>query len=163
MDNLIIFLAKYLIFIMVLILLVVWLRSDHKNRWQFAALVILSGIIALALSWLASKFYYHPRPFVLENIKPLVAQETDNSFPSNHMLLASTLALVAYIYNRPAGAVMLVLALLVGLGRIGAHVHSPIDIIGSFALSAIGVWAGYQIVRRLRPANKKATSAEQDN
>src|SRR3989338_4643251 len=149
MDNLIIFLAKYLIFIMVLILLVVWLRSNRKIRWQFAAVVILSGIIALSLSWLASKFYYHPRPFVVENIKPLVAQEADNSFPSNHMLLATNLALTIYFYNRRIGIVMLVLALLVGLGRIGAHVHSPIDIIGSLILSAIGAWLGYLLGRTL--------------
>ena len=162
-DNLIIFAAKYLIFVMVFILVGFWLLSNRKIRWQFAAVVILSGIIALSLSWLASKFYYHPRPFVVENIKPLVAQEADNSFPSNHMLLATNLALTIYFYNRRIGIVMLVLALLVGLGRIGAHVHSPIDIIGSLILAAIGAWLGYWLARKLFPSSQQAAVDEKDN
>ncbi len=149
MDNLIIFLAKYLIFLMVLGLLVTWFFSHSKIRWQFAATIVVSGLIALALSRAASRLYYSPRPFSLDNVQPLVEQAINNGFPSDHALLTGTLAATTYIYNRRVGKIMLVLALLVGLGRIGARVHAPIDVIASFVISIFAAWVAYQIVKKL--------------
>lgn len=154
MDNLIIFGAKYLIFVIVLIVFVVWLKLPAKKRWQFAAVVVLAGITALVLSKLASWLYFHHRPFVVQNIKPLVSHGDDNGFPSDHTLLATTLATAVYFYRHRVGMALLALAAIVGISRILAHVHWGIDIIGGLILGAIAGWAGYHLAKKLFPIQK---------
>lgn len=153
MDNLIIFCAKYLIFILVLIVFAVWLKTAAKTRWQFAAAVVLAGIIAFALSKIIGVLYYHPRPFVTQNIKPLIFHGNDNGFPSGHTLLAMTLTTIVYYYRPRLAASLFVLTLLVGIGRVLAHVHSPVDILGGLLLGVLTGWAGYQLAKKLLPVN----------
>ncbi len=153
-DNLIIFCAKYLIFVIVLISLIVWLKAATKNRWQFAIAVVLAGIIALALSKISGVLYYHPRPFVTQGIVPLISHGNDNGFPSEHTLLAMTLSAVIYYYRPRLAAGLFGLTLLVGTARVLAHVHSPIDILGGLILGAIAGWAGYQLAKKLFPIQK---------
>ena len=149
MDNLIIFCAKYLIFVIVLAILLVWLKLSVKTRWQFAAAVVSAGIIAFALSKITGALYYHPRPFVTQNIEPLISHGSDNGFPSDHTLLAMTLSTVIYYYRPRLAAGLFGLTLLVGIGRVLAHVHSPVDILGGLVLGALAGWAGYQLAKKL--------------
>lgn len=153
MDNLIIFCAKYLIFILVLVVFLIWLKAAAKIRWQFAAAVVLAGVTAFALSKIIGALYYHPRPFMVQNIQPLISHGYDNGFPSDHTLLAMTLSTVVYYYRRRLAAGLFGLTLLVGIGRVLAHVHSPLDILGGLILGAFAGWAGYQLAKKLLPAN----------
>jgi undecaprenyl-diphosphatase len=89
---------------------------------------------------LGSKLYYDPRPFVTHAVKPLVAHTADNGFPSEHTLFSFTFAIVIFLFRRKLGWLALALGLLVGLARIGAHVHSPTDIIGAILMALA---AGY--------------------
>lgn len=161
MDNLIIFCAKYLIFILVLVVLAAWLKSSAKTRWQFAAAVILTGTAALVLSKLAGRFYFHHRPFVVQNIRPLIPHSDDNGFPSEHTLLATTLATVVYFYRRRVGIALFVLVIVVGISRILAHLHWAIDIIGGLILGALAGWAGYQLANKFLPANDHGSKPKQ--
>ena len=155
MDNLIIFCAKYLIFVIVSIVLLVWLKSSVKTRWQFAAAVILAGIIAFALGKITGALYYHPRPFVTQNIQPLISHGNDNGFPSEHTLLAMALSTVVYYYRPRLAAGLFGLTLLVGIGRVLAHVHSPVDILGGLVLGVLAGWAGYRLAKRLFAPEKR--------
>ena len=154
MDNLIIFCAKYLIFIIVLAVLLIWLKLSVKTRWQFAAAVCLAGIIAFGLSKITGALYYHPRPFVAQHIKPLISHGSDNGFPSEHTLLAMALSTIVYYYRPRLAAGFFGLTLLVGIGRVLAHVHSPIDILGGLILGALAGWAGYQLAKKRLPIQK---------
>lgn len=157
MDNLIIFLAKYLIFIIGFIAFGTWLFSKAKTRWQLGLSVFLAAIIAVILGRLAAKLYFHPRPFIVDGAAPLIAHGNNNGFPSDHTLAAATLATVVYFYRRRLGIILMFLALLVGLGRVWAHVHWPVDIAGSLIIGAFAGWAGYQLVRRSVPKNEQST------
>lgn len=163
MDNLIIFAAKYLIFIIVLLALVVGLQLKDKRRWQFMASVVAAGILAVVFSRSAGKIYYDPRPFVVENIKPLIAHGADNGFPSEHTILAATLSMIIYFYKRKWATTAFILTLLVGAGRVLAHVHSPIDILGGLALGILAGRVGYDAAKRLFPSGQKPTVDQQDN
>jgi len=125
-------------------------------RWQFAAAVVLAGIIALILSKLAGRLYFHHRPFVVQNIKPLISHGDDNGFPSDHTLLATSLAAVVYFYRRRAGIVLLVLAAVVGISRVSAHVHWTIDIVGGLILGVLAGWIGYQLAKKLFPGGQQS-------
>ncbi len=163
MDNLIIFCAKYLIFILIFVVFAVWIKIPAKIRWQFAAAVVLAGVTALILSKLAGRFYFHHRPFVVQNIKPLIPHGDDNGFPSDHTLLATALALVVFFYRRRVGAVLLTLAAVVGISRILAHVHWPIDILGGLFLGVLAGWASYLLAKKLFPNRQKPAIDQQDN
>lgn len=148
MDNLIIFCAKYLIFIIGLIVLVVWLRQGGKQRYELALAVVVAAITALVLAKLAGMLYYHPRPFIAQNIQPLIAHGNDNGFPSEHEAAGVALATIIYFYHRRVGAIAFVLAAIVGIGRVAAHVHSPIDILGGAVLGVLAGISGYWLARK---------------
>ncbi|MEX0881569.1 MAG: phosphatase PAP2 family protein [Candidatus Saccharimonadales bacterium] len=140
MDAVIIFLANYLIF--VIGLMAVFVAYKAKKRREFILALVLAGILALDLSVLAGTLYYNPRPFVSQGIEPLISHGPDNGFPSQHTVIAMTLTSVIYFYRRQIGAVALALTLLVGAGRVWAHVHSWIDILGGLVVGAIAGYAG---------------------
>lgn len=145
MDSLIIFGAKYLFVFVVLVAGLAWLRVNRRHKLQFALAVITAGIIALILDKLAGRLYYDPRPFVSHALKPLIAHAADNGFPSEHTIFTFTVSMATYFYSRKLGTVAFVLALLVGISRVAAHVHSPIDIAGGIVIGIFAGWAGYHL------------------
>ena len=151
MDSLIAFLAKYLIFIMALACLVLWFKHEDKEKRQFAVAVIISVVLAIILAKLASKLYFHHRPFVSKGIQPLVSHNDDNGFPSDHTTVAMAAATAVYFYRRKAGIVLMFLALLLGVSRVAAHVHWPADIIGGLVIGTISAWLGFIIAKKYVP------------
>ena len=146
MDSVIVFCAQYLFILVILLLIIAWFKEPKNNRLRFFAAVILSGIIAFILSRIASKLYYDPRPFVTEHVKPLFAHAADNGFPSDHALLTGTLTAIAYFFNKKYATAMLVLTIIIGVARVLAHVHSPLDIAGGWVFGIVGSFAGYYLV-----------------
>lgn len=137
MNSLIVFVAKYFLYISVVIVGVYWLRANTNDKFSLAWKLVAGGILALAMARVSAHFYYDTRPFVTEHIKPLFAHAPDNGFPSDHALLTSFLGFTLLAYSRRVAAVLLLIALLVGVARVAAHVHSPIDIIGSFVFAGV--------------------------
>ncbi len=150
MDSLIIFGAKYLFIFIILIVLIAWLQAGSKLKKEMFLVGLLAGIIAVALDKLSSKLYYDSRPFVTHNIKPLIAHAADNGFPSEHTLFSFTLAAVIFFYRPRLGMAAAIVALMVGVARVAAHVHSPIDILGGLVLGAIAGYLGYWLVCKFK-------------
>ena len=153
----VIFLAKYLIFIVALVAFGAWLQTNAKARLQLGLSILLAVFTAIILTKLASIFYFHHRPFIVNGTIPLVTHGDDNGFPSDHVLVAATLASVVYFYWRKLGMILMVLALLVGLGRVWAGVHWPIDILGGLIIGAFAGWAGYELAKKIFPISQKPT------
>lgn len=151
MDWLIIFLAKYLVIAIVAVAALVFFKTSPKNRKQLGLAFVLAGIVAIILSKIAGAFYYHPRPFTVENIKPLIAHGNDNGFPSEHTVFSMTLATVIYYYSRRWELIAFLLTLGVGVGRVLAHVHSTLDILAGLIIGAIAGSIGYYTARKLAP------------
>ena len=140
MDSLIIFGAKYLFLSLPLIFLFMLYQASTKDRKKLIIAIVVAVIIAAILDKIGTKLYYDPRPFVTHHVKPLVSHAADNGFPSEHTLFCFAFATVTWLYRRRLGWLALALALIVGICRVAAHVHSPIDIIGGLLM---GVAAGY--------------------
>ncbi len=100
-------------------------------------------LIALPLAFLTGRlltlFIESPRPFVVENVTPLINHVADNGFPSEHTLLVATIALLIYMEHKTIGVLLVVIAILVGLARVFAKVHHSIDISGSIVIAIISV------------------------
>lgn len=112
------------------------------------------ALIALPLAFLTGRFLSQiidsPRPFVVENITPLIDHVADNGFPSEHTLLVVTVALLVYTEHRALGILLAVIAILVGLARIVANVHHGIDVVGSIVIAFVSVMLAHAGVMWLR-------------
>lgn len=136
-DFLIIFCAKYLLYIIAIALAVYWLRSPRVERLEFAATVAAALVLAYGVARLAGLFFSHIQPFAAVGFEPLIPHEVDNSFPSDHTTLAAALAAIAGLYNRGFGVLLWVLAVCVAAGRMLAGLHYPVDVIAGILIGGL--------------------------
>lgn len=141
MNSAIKFVAQYLIYILVVVTVVWWLRLKSGKK-RAAVLLVGSGVLALLLAKVGAYFINDPRPFT-EGLQPLFACAADNGFPSDHTLLAATMAFVVMTWSWRKGLVLLTGAVLIGAARVIANVHHISDIIGAVAISAVATLVVY--------------------
>lgn len=152
-ETLIIFSAKYLFVIVVLASVgsALYLRKDKKENLLRASVIALP--LALALGKILSRLIINPRPFVVENVQPLIAHAADNGFPSDHVLLTATVAVLVFTQNRRLGTILFALALSVGAARVAAQVHHVSDILGSALVAIAATYIATLIVKHLQSKN----------
>jgi undecaprenyl-diphosphatase len=109
------------------------------KRLIYEFMIICSpAIFAFLVGTFLKEIIHLDRSFIQFNeIKPLFNPSQKYSFPSSHATTFSALGLSMYFYNKKIGIFLLVSALLIGLARIIAGVHFPIDILGGFLLGFV--------------------------
>ncbi len=146
MNFLIIVGAVYLIVLPALAMLYMLYVLKGKIRVYLLLLSFISLPIAFVLSRITGAIFYNARPFVVDNIAPLIMHAPDNGFPSDHVLFAATLATLVLFMNRRLGTILWGITLLIGISRIAAGVHHPIDIVGSALIAIVSVFAAHYIL-----------------
>ncbi len=146
--------AQYLVIIVGLIVAIVTLLSEKPVRRNMIKLAILSFLIAFLIAFVAGIFYYDPRPFVVEHIDPLIPHQPDNGFPSDHTLIAMVMAATVFVFRRKLGILLGVLGILVGISRVVAEVHHPIDIVGSIVIAIMATYSAWMISNKLDRISK---------
>lgn len=137
MDGLIIFAAKYLIILPLLIVAYVGYEIKGKKlRKQFIITLLITGAVSLLVAKLLKSVVDNPRPFITDGITPLFYASGDNGFPSDHTLLSAFLAFSVWQYRKNLGLAILALAVLIGWTRVAAGVHHGVDIIASLVITA---------------------------
>jgi len=135
--SIVVFGAKYLIFCLIVLFVAYFLLQESQQQRGMLLLSVsyfpLVYVTALAVSF----FYYDPRPFMLEPVHSLIIHAPGNGFPSDHMLLSSSIASVLFLYDKKLGIITWAPAILVGMSRVAAGVHHPIDIVGSALISVV--------------------------
>lgn len=135
MNFLIIFGAKYLFIVIGLIAVLSFMLATQPTKLKLIRLGVFTFPLAYLVGLILNIIVNSPRPFVVEHITPLIQASADNGFPSDHTLLAMTIACVIFVGNRKVGSLLVLLAVLVGLARVFAHVHHSIDVAGSVAIA----------------------------
>ena len=140
MDTIIVFFGQYFGYILIGLLLLFLLKKRYiRLILQMAAAAILSrGIITEAIRF----FFPQDRPFVENGSIPLIPHESSSSFPSGHASLFFALGTVLYLYNKKAGALFLLASVVIGIARVLAGLHWPIDIVAG---ALIGVACGWLV------------------
>ena len=130
-----IFIANDLLYCMILLFAWFWLRGNYDTKKQILKAFIFTSI-AIFISQCISHVYYHPRPFVMEVGRTLIYHAPNGSFPSDHMLIFSSIAF-SYLFSaqRKLGISLLVMAWLVAWSRVYLGVHFPLDMLGAFLLA----------------------------
>ena len=137
MNLLIIFGAKYLVFVIILIAAVYAYGLPSEKRKELLIFALFSLPLAYVVAKIASALYFNPRPFVVGNFSPLIAHAADNGFPSDHTLLSAAVATAVYFFYRKLGIWLLSLSVLVGLSRVAAGVHHLLDIFASVIIAFV--------------------------
>lgn len=134
LDKAIIFTAVYFPFAVMLLAFLYLLF--YKKSLRDLIFVFFSAGLAGIISKLLKILIHTLRPaFMLPDVQPLF-EKISYAFPSDHASFFMALAVAIFFINKKAGYVFLLFALLIGLARITAGVHFPIDILGGFVLGA---------------------------
>ena len=130
-----IFIANDLLYCIILLFAWFWLRGNYDTKKQILKAFIFTSI-AILISQCISHVYYHPRPFVMEVGRTLIYHAPNGSFPSDHMLIFSSIAF-SYLFSaqRKPGIFLLIMAWLVAWSRVYLGVHFPLDMLGAFLLA----------------------------
>lgn len=153
-DLIIIFSAKYLLYIIALIALIFFVLANRNIKIRIIKSLIVSAPLALILAKISSLFIYDIRPFAAENVIPLISHAADNGFPSDHTLAAMLIAIVIFKFNKKLGTVLIILAILLGVARVLAKIHHPLDIIGSIIIDLVSVWIAIWVLKKFSSNSK---------
>ncbi len=137
MNILIIFIAKYLVFVSAAIAVLYFAKLSRAKQKEMLIFAVILLPLSYIVAKLVSRFYFDPRPFVQGNFTPLLPHAADNGFPSDHTLLAAAIAFATFHFNKKLGLFLLLLAILVGVARILAGVHHVADIAGSIIITGL--------------------------
>ena len=145
LDLLGIFLADYLgYFLIILVLYLIFYQlpvKDWQKRYQYFLFTALALILSRGLfTELIRFFYYRPRPFVALNFTPLINHESAAAFPSGHAAFYFALAFAVWVYDRRWGTIFIIGALLMGIARVASGVHYPFDILGGILVALISLF-----------------------
>lgn len=145
------FTASILIWLMFFGLIVLWV-IDGKIKKETVIHAVFSCFVAWSISELIKYGFPTLRPFQVQNLIPLTTTiPGDGAFPSSHTAVAFALSVTILKHDKKVGILYLIMAGLVGIARILAHVHYPIDIIaGAFLGTFISrLTSGKHFVRLL--------------
>lgn len=134
-DLIITFLASILIWCLYLALFVLLYKGKVKKEVVIHAL--LASFIAWGIAEIIKTLLPSMRPFNINN-GPVFTLTVpgDNAFPSGHTAAVFGLAFALWLRDKKIGYSFLIGAMLVGIGRILANVHFPLDVTGG---SVIGI------------------------
>ena len=136
-DEIILFLASFLIWLMFAGLIILWF-IDGKIKKEQVVHALLASFIAWTISEILKRVFNTPRPFTINDMRALtISIPFDPAFPSSHTSTVFALAFTIFFHDKKVGVIFLVLALLIGWARVAANVHYPIDIMGGVFIGTI--------------------------
>ena len=132
-------------------------RPGGNPKWKLAC---ASGYAAAALAYVVNFVIHHvhdrARPYEAHAVDHPWSSSTDSSFPSDHTSLSFAVAFAVLAFDRVAGAVFLLVAAVIGVGRLFIGAHYPGDVLASVVVGAVSAWI---VVRLGRPFVAAVTRA----
>jgi undecaprenyl-diphosphatase len=124
-------------------------RPGGDRKWKLAAGSGLgAAALALAVNLVIHALYDRPRPYETHTISHPWSKSTDASFPSDHASASLAIAFAVIAFDSAVGAVFLVVALLITVGRVFIGAHYPGDVLASLGVALV---ASFVVVRLARP------------
>ena len=138
-KGLVIFGSEILPYVLV-IMLVVWvfMSKDRKTTIKQVTMILFAAFVAVAMAEMLKYWFNSPRPFmVLDGVRGVLENDPYGSFPSSHMTFFTALAAALFRKHITLSGMFFAGVLIIGVSRIAAGVHFPIDIIAGFTLGVI--------------------------
>lgn len=142
LDDLAVFFAKYLIYILIAAVFLLFLKR-WKAIFQSLAAAFLAKFIIIDLI----KFLWErPRPYLENNVNQIL-EYSGASFPSGHTAVAFALAYIVYRCNKKTGILFFIASFLIAVSRIFVGIHWPSDVLAGVV---IGIFSGWLILKTLK-------------
>jgi undecaprenyl-diphosphatase len=139
-DDVIVFVASYLPFIIIGIVGLYLLRNkSYSLTGKITALTVAVAAGFIARFGIGSPiryFFPRPRPFLSHQVHQLIAEHAP-SFPSGHALFFFAFSTVVFSYEKRLGMLCFILTILVCAARVMAGIHYPSDILAGAAIGQI--------------------------
>ena len=124
-------------------------RPGGDRRWKLACgSGFAAAAVAFAINLVIHSLWDRPRPYETHSISHPWSSSTDASFPSDHTSVSFAIAFAVIAFDAVAGSVLLVAALLIGIGRLFIGAHYPSDVLTGVG---VGLVAAIVVVRFARP------------
>lgn len=116
-----------------------------RPRYVVYTRIVMAGLTSYLAAKLVSLVIQPAtlRPFEQMGVEAGASYLNNPGFPSDHALFAMFLTLAVWyaIKNKFIAITLLTLTLLVGVGRVLALVHTPLDVMGGMMIALVGlVW-----------------------
>lgn len=155
-KEFIIFCARWIIFLLGFGAIALW-RFGRIQRHAMVE-IIWSTLLAALLAFGLELVLRRARPFAIDpSLLVLVPRPHTFSLPSAHASIAYAMAFGLLGWNVQWGAIAVILADLVALGRVAAGVHYPTDVFGGLMVGVFSfmiVRLGHHWVRSDQPIKK---------
>ncbi len=117
-------------------------KVPKGKRLKSYSMILVAGLTAYLLAKLIG-YIYQPeslRPFELVGQAAGATFLNNAGFPSDHVLLATVLTCAVWFMTKQKVITWILIALvvIVGVGRVLALVHTPIDVIGGVLIALVG-------------------------
>ncbi|WWO95602.1 MAG: undecaprenyl-diphosphate phosphatase [Candidatus Dasytiphilus stammeri] len=138
-----IYLAKYLIYIIPLLVIFLWFWSADHSIYYYRQIVlksILTIVIALLISSCIRQYFPHPRPFQQGLGYLFIKHSLTSSTPSNHGTVIFSFAL-SFLWGARLlwmGVVLFMIGIILAWSRIYLGLHWPLDMIIALLVALIG-------------------------
>lgn len=135
LDKVAVITAEYLPFLFIAFLANLWFFK--KEQRVEVLLTVMTVSLALAINFVITLLYYHPRPFVAGPVNLLIQHAPETSFPSDHgtFMLTLSLMLATCRQLRGIGILFFMMSLAGAIARVFCGVHYPFDMAGSAAVA----------------------------
>ena len=147
MDLIFILCAKYLFLIILLISGIFFLKQPRESKIKMVVFGLLCAISSYLIALLAGHLYFDPRPFV-GHFKPLIEHDTENGFPSDHVLLVSVIAAVITVFSKKLSIILWALTIIIAIARVYVGVHHIIDVVASIFIAITTTAILYFLLRK---------------
>ncbi len=155
LDGAMLFLAKAVVFFLVLSIAVRWFWSSDRGRDRFTAIGCgLAVMLGLVLNQGILLFVDRVRPYDQGVTQLIVERSADPSFPSDHATVAFAIAFLLLLKRDRFAGLYLGLALLVGISRIYIGMHFATDIAGGAATALIAALTVHKAYRAESSLNR---------
>lgn len=129
-DILVEFFATFFIYFFYIGLIILWF-IDGKIKKEQVVHALSACLLAATIVTLIKYYFPTLRPFMVNGKETDVfVRPLDSAFPSGHTAQAFALSVTIFLHDRKVGWWFLVSALVIGVARVVANVHYPVDIVG---------------------------------
>lgn len=151
LDSIMIFGARYIIYLTFILMFVLAFKGGFKER-KAVILALLSMPLVFLIIAVIHLFLMEPRPFITYHFSPLIPfiWKNDPAFPSRHASMMATITF-SYTYFKSKWAnLFLIFMIWVGISRIFVGVHYPLDILGGIFVGFISILISKQIIKSVK-------------
>lgn len=140
LDTVMLFMAKYAIFVLFAVATGCVGYYIYKKEWKPVIYFATTLVVTFILLRLAALLNFDHRPFMDHHLTQLLLHASGSSFPSDHTTAGAGAAMAVLLFTKfkKTGWILLLAAALIGFSRIFVGVHYPADIAGGLITGALG-------------------------